>query len=76
MDYETRGHRGTDIPVFEDTLKQYERLHFLRDKYGRWTEGDLKEGWYQNGEGQLYHYDGVVWDEVPSERIDKLEYLG
>lgn len=37
---------------------------------------DLFSGWYQNGNGQLFYYDGVVWDVVPSERIEKLEYLG
>ena len=64
------------IPIFEETMKKFDNLGFLRDSYGRWTEGDVKEGWYQSGEGQLYHYDGVVWDVVPSERIEKLEYLG
>lgn len=33
-------------------------------------------GWYQNSSGDLYHYDGVVWDNVPSEKIDSLEFLG
>ena len=51
---------------------------FIRDDIGRWTE--VKErvsaGWYQNSVGVLYHYDGVVWDEVPSEKINDLEYLG
>lgn len=65
-----------DIPIFEETMKQYEKLDFLRDRYGRWTTMDVKEGWYQNAGGQLYHYDGVVWDEIPVERIEKLEYLG
>ena len=64
------------ITIFEETIKQYENLDFLRDRYGRWTEGDIEEGWYQNSEGRLYHYDGVVWDVVPIQRTADLEYLG
>jgi hypothetical protein len=33
-------------------------------------------GWYQNIKGQLFHFDGVIWDEVPEEKLEKLEYLG
>lgn len=33
-------------------------------------------GWYQNSDGKLFHYDGVVWDEVPSEKQGDLEFLG
>lgn len=33
-------------------------------------------GWYQNADGKLFHYDGVVWDEVPSEKQGDLEFLG
>ena len=65
-----------DTPIHRELLEKYENLSFLRDDKGRWTPEVFKEGWYQNGEGKLYHYDGVVWDDVPSERIDELEYLG
>lgn len=66
------GHRGVDLPVFEKTLEAYKNLEFLKpEKYV-----DVLAGWYQNGDGKLYHYDGVVWDEVPGEKIEKLEYLG
>jgi hypothetical protein len=37
---------------------------------------DLSKGWYQNLKGELYHYDGVIWDVVPKERLTDLEYLG
>lgn len=33
-------------------------------------------GWYQNADGKLFHYDGVVWDEVPDEKQGDLEFLG
>jgi hypothetical protein len=81
----------TGTPIFQETMKKFENLEFLRDESkgyklstrrdgnGRWVEVEhvgVAEGWYQSLTGQLYHYDGVVWDEVPSERIEKLEYLG
>jgi hypothetical protein len=71
-------HRGIDLPIFEETLKKFNGLSnsYSRDEKGRWISDDPKEGWYQNHDGQLFHYDGVIWDEVPSERIEKLEYLG
>ena len=37
---------------------------------------DFGSGWYQNRKGELFHYDGVVWDVVPAESIKELEYLG
>lgn len=36
----------------------------------------IREGWYQDRKGLLYHYDGVVWDAVPYENAEELEYLG
>jgi hypothetical protein len=36
----------------------------------------MRKGWYQDFKGSLYHYDGVVWDEVPDGDIKQLEYLG
>lgn len=63
-------------PIFRETAKQYQNLEFLRDDKGRWTEIAPEAGWYQNTDGVLYHYDGVIWDEVPKERLEKLEYLG
>jgi len=51
---------------------------FLRDDKGRWAENTktAMRGWYQNSAGDLYHYDGVVWDDIPSEKIEELEFLG
>jgi len=36
----------------------------------------VRQGWYQNSAGDLFHYDGVVWDNVPQGKIDDLEFLG
>jgi hypothetical protein len=76
MDRKLRAHRGVDLPVFEETIKAYQSLQFLRDDQGRWTELEIKAGWYQDADGNLYQYDGVIWDEVPKDRVEKLEYLG
>jgi hypothetical protein len=37
---------------------------------------DLLAGWYQNLATELFYYDGVIWDKIPNERINELEYLG
>ena len=37
---------------------------------------DYKAGWYQDLEGNLYKYDGVIWDVVPSKQLPELEFLG
>lgn len=37
---------------------------------------DYKAGWYQDLEGNLYKYDGVVWDIVPRKEAGELEFLG
>lgn len=65
-----------NIPVFEETMKQFNNLQFLRDDKGRWTDVIPKAGWYQDAGGNLYNYDGVVWDVVPGAKIKDLEYLG
>jgi hypothetical protein len=61
-------------------------MKIQRDMHGRFIENNyqsnffpttgMKEGWYQDQKGSLYHYDGTVWDEVPSSNIKQLEYLG
>lgn len=33
-------------------------------------------GWYQDIDGRLYKYDGVVWGVVPGCALSELEYLG
>lgn len=40
------------------------------------THLNISAGWYQSTKGSLYHYDGVIWDEVPNWDIRQLEYLG
>ena len=37
---------------------------------------DYKSGWYQDLNGNLYQYDGVVWDVVPGRESGELEFLG
>lgn len=39
-------------------------------------EFNNKIGWYQNGIGGLFYYDGVIWDSVPEDGLRNLEYLG
>jgi len=75
-EWRTKPHRGIDIdaPIFEQAVKDYMNLEFLRDDKGRFVES--KSGWYQNANGDLFHYDGTVWDSVPKEAIRDLEYLG
>ena len=67
-------------PIY-DRLKQehpIELPEFLkdveRDSKGRFI--DTVMGWYQNSHGDLFHYDGTVWDSVPTEKINDLEFLG
>jgi hypothetical protein len=65
-----------NIPIFEETMRKFEGLGLLRDERGRWIEAVPEAGWYQDRDGNLYNYDGVIWDEVPKDRIQDLEYLG
>ena len=67
-----------DYPVLDKDYVQ-------RDEFGRFVESNpqnnpspagTREGWYQDSKGSLYHYDGLIWDEVPSPNIKQLEYLG
>jgi hypothetical protein len=73
---EIKPHAGRDIPMFEETMKQFESLSFLRDSRGRFQEKEVMAGWYQDSSSELYHYDGVVWDVVPQDRVQDLEFLG
>jgi hypothetical protein len=65
-----------NTPIFEETMRDLERLSIRRDTVGRWTEDVPEAGWYQDKNGNLYQYDGVLWDEVPKDRVSDLEYLG
>lgn len=53
-----------------------ENVPELNLEFMRKDDVKVSAGWYQNAVGDLYHYDGVVWDTVPSERIQDLEFLG
>jgi hypothetical protein len=73
---EMHRHVGGDMnheATYEETMVTLEKLGFMRHE-GRF-EG-MSSGWYQNSIGDLYHYDGVIWDNVPNEQIKSLEYLG
>lgn len=37
---------------------------------------EYEAGWYQDLKGNLYKYDGVVWDVVPENKPEELEFLG
>ena len=37
---------------------------------------DKGVGWYQDADGELYHFNGLVWDVVPESFMKRLEYLG
>lgn len=71
-----------DTPIFDMLEKEMKvRLpEFLtRDDHGRFMPRvpvGANTGWYQNSQGELFHYDGVIWDNVPSEMVETLEYLG
>lgn len=72
----------TETPIYEQIKKKFaeeqELPQFLRDDAtvtGKAIEL-MSSGWYQNSIGDLYHYDGVVWDKVPAEKIENLEFLG
>lgn len=72
----------SETPIFDELVKKFQKEelpNFLteeqnRDSKGRWVE--IKPGWYQNSAGDLFHYDGVVWDNVPQEKTEELEFLG
>ena len=71
-----------ETPIYNELRKKFaeeqELPQFLKDDAtvtGKATEL-MSSGWYQNSIGDLYHYDGVVWDNVPGEKIENLEFLG
>lgn len=60
--------------IFEEPeLPEFMRKEKLITKM---IDAFVKKGWYQNSAGDLYHYDGVVWDNVPQEKTEELEFLG
>lgn len=50
-----------------------ERLKFFTEAEKPSVE--IKNGWYQDGHGNLYKYDGVIWSPIPPGRVIDLEYL-
>ena len=71
-----------ETPIYDELKKKFdeeqELPQFLKDDAtvtGKAIEL-MSSGWYQNSIGDLYHYDGVVWDNVPAEKIENLEFLG
>lgn len=69
---ELKPHAGKDLPMFEETMRKFENLEFMRDR----KDATVLVGWYQNLSGELFHYDGSIWDNVPGERVQELEFLG
>ena len=54
-----------------------ESLDFMNDpKLVYRQQRDLLSGWYQNTASELFFYDGVIWDKIPKEKVNELEYLG
>ena len=66
-----------DRELKEDRDRLLRTLKFFEDveDLGSVKHGETKPGWYQDIDGYLYLYDGVVWDEVPPMPIKDLEYL-
>jgi hypothetical protein len=77
------------IPELDDLIKHFEELvendelmedlyYFQGNEMTTFTKPikEIAAGWYQNSKGLLYHYDGVVWDDVPLDNLKELEYLG
>lgn len=61
----------------EELLELKEELTVMAEpavKPNRFAE--YETGWYQDLEGNLYMYDGVVWDVVPRKEAGELEFLG
>jgi len=71
--------KAGDVMIDKDNIEKlgYELDTIIANRKEKAMTGlDIPAGWYQNIKGSLYHYDGVVWDEVPDWDIKQLEYLG
>jgi hypothetical protein len=60
--------------VNPEAERKYRELDFIKSERSKFTEAVM--GWYQNSDGDLFHYDGVIWDKIPKEAIQELEFLG
>ena len=67
-DWGAKTNWGKDLEMYMDL----EFMHPEREE----MRPVVESGWYQNGNGDLFHYDGVIWDNVPKEEMKELEYLG
>lgn len=67
-----RAHEDAGGPELEPELPEFLKEEYLTRKAMKL----MGKGWYQDSVGELYHYDGVVWDNVPKVKIDDLEFLG
>jgi len=72
-----------DTPIYEKLVEKHGAEifspwpKFLTDTVDEKPKRSVKNGWYQNLRGELFHYNGDVWDRgVPAERDEELEFLG
>lgn len=82
-EYDSHKHRAF---IYEELVEKYgkeifeepELPEFMRKEklVNEVMDAFARQGWYQNSAGDLYHYDGVVWDNVPQEKTEDLEFLG
>jgi len=60
----------------EDDSDLPEFLRDNKDTMSKMKEIEVVVGWYQNSKGDLFHYDGTIWDNVPGDKLQDLEFLG
>ena len=72
--------RAVGTPIYDKmvkTLGEQGLPDFLKeDSLRKAREIKFENGWYQNSRGDLFHYDGTVWDVLPDEPFKSLGYLG
>lgn len=73
--YSTIADEFTDINDALDYTINQRMEQITAEQPNAWIV-DQKPGWYQDLKGNLYKYDGVVWDVVPENKPDELEFLG
>ena len=63
---------GLRVEEFVDSLDSFKTEAIVEEK------PKFENGWYQDSNGKLYQFDGVVWlGDVPSNKLmESLEYLG
>lgn len=70
--YARRLEAGLKVEEFVDSLESFKPKDVVEEK------PKFANGWYQDSNGKLYQFDGVVWlGTVPSNKLmESLEYLG